>query len=195
MKWKNQLILNHLVPKLGPFRADDRGRRDEIPRQIFRGPAYLGTSWFQFIWFFHLWNHQNPPGFNLFLSSFMKPPPKPSRFQLIFLPSFMKPQMVSTFMAKNIRETTKNFKKNHETRSQKKMRGFSLIPCFVSHFRLQYSYFWTYLIFIYLHIYYLRPYFWQFWFWFAISQTYVMAILPGGNWRGQAGQIAFATQI
>ena len=58
---------------------------------------------------------------------FMKPP-KPSRFQLIFLPSFMKPQMVSTFMTKNIRETTKNVKKNHETRSQKKMRGFSLEP-------------------------------------------------------------------
>ena len=64
----------------------------------------------------------------IFLSSFMKPPPKPSRFQLIFLPSFMKPQMVSTFMTKNIRETTKNVKKNHETRSQKKMRGFSLKP-------------------------------------------------------------------
>ena len=32
----------------------------------------------------------------------------------------MKPPMVSSFIAKNIRETTKNFKKNHETRSQKK---------------------------------------------------------------------------
>ena len=41
----------------------------------------------------------------------------------------MKPQMVSSFMAKNIRETTKNFKINHETRSQKKkMRGFPLKP-------------------------------------------------------------------
>ena len=40
----------------------------------------------------------------------------------------MKPQMVSSFMAKNIRETIKNFEINHETRSQKKMRGFPLKP-------------------------------------------------------------------
>ena len=60
-----------------------------------------------------------------FIFHFMKPP-TPSRFQLIFLSSFMKPQMVSSFMAKNIPETTKNFKINHETRSQKKMRVFLL---------------------------------------------------------------------
>ena len=42
--------------------------------------------------------HQNPPGFNLFL------------YRL----------MVSSFLAKNIPETTKNIKKINETRSQKK---------------------------------------------------------------------------
>ena len=37
----------------------------------------------------------------------------------------MKPQMVSSFLSKNTRETTKNIKKIVETRSQKKMRRFS----------------------------------------------------------------------
>ena len=61
----------------------------------------------------------------------MKPPQKPSRFQLIFLSSFMKPQMVSSFMVKNIRETTKTIKKKEWKQVTQKKERFPFKTIFV----------------------------------------------------------------
>ena len=83
MKWKNE-------------KNWKRGRPADATTfpANFQGPS-LGPNCFQFIWFLHFMKSPKPSRFQLIsLMSFMKPPPKLSRFQLIFWSSYVKPRIV-----------------------------------------------------------------------------------------------------